>query len=346
MKIPSDVKWKTTGRTIGAGGQSQIYEVIDSTADPKHRYAMKVLAPNKPKQAYERFYREIEAIKNLDHPGIIKIVDHSLASADFHFYVMELIENAQTLDKVIESSQNPYYGNALRSLDLIIRILEVLIACESHDPRIVHRDLKPSNVLVLPDSSLRIIDFGICQIEGSSTITMIDEGVGSPNYMSPECESGAEGTSTIASDLYSVGKILWSAITGMRAFARENPVFDAKSMVTIFPDNPETWHLFHIFKSTIRKKPEDRLQTAGGCLLLANRVRDLIAKGYPPLELIKETCPICGVGKLSDFEGSHMVFGNPNPCGIRSFQCNYCGFCFAVNTAFANLEIDQRKRLE
>lgn len=346
MKIPEDLRWKDTGRTLGAGGQAAVREVLDSTSSSEQPSAMKILSSGKPRQAYERFYREIEAIKSLDHPLIIKILDHSEPDAAFHYYVMESFEGAQPLRRVIESSANPYYGDAARSLDLVEQILEVLTACEKHSPRIVHRDLKPGNILLLRDGSIRIIDFGICQIEGDTPITMDDEGVGTANYMSPECESGAQGEPTVASDLYSVGKILWSVISGKRAFARENPVFATKSMPDIFPDSPETWHLHHIFEKTIRKSPTDRARSAEACCELLHLVRSLINNGNPPLELIWERCPLCGIGTLHDFDGSHMVFGNPMPKEIGAAQCSYCGSCFAVNFKKVRKQLADMKTLD
>jgi serine/threonine protein kinase len=299
-----------------------------------------------PEQAYARFYREIEALKTLDHPCILKIVDHSEVGAKFHFYVMHLIPGARPLADVIFSPPNPFSKNPVKCLDLLDRILDVLMACGSNTPQILHRDLKPANILLLPDDSVRIIDFGICQIEGATTITLVDEGVGAQNYMAPECESGAEGQAGPYSDLYSVGKILWSSITGMRAFARESSVFNGKSMPELFPDDPATWHLFHVFKNTIRRNPADRMQTAATCRFLVRRLRELVVAGYPPLELIKQSCPICGVGTFDSFQGSHIVFGNPNPEGIYAFQCSYCHTCFAIDTKKRNQELKERKHLE
>ena len=200
------LRWKATGRTLGAGGQGQVHEVTDPATDGGKPFAMKILSTGKPEQAYARFYREIEALKALDHPGILKIVDHSEVGAKFHFYVMHLIPEACPLADVIFSPSNPFFKNPVKCLDLLDRILDVLVACESNTPRILHRDLKPANILLLPDDSVRIIDFGICQIEGATTITLVDEGVGAQNYMAPECESGAEGQAGPYSDLYSVGR--------------------------------------------------------------------------------------------------------------------------------------------
>ena len=77
MKIPQDLKWKTTGGSLGQGGQAHVYEVYDESDPSKKIFALKALSKNKPREAYERFYREISAIKSVSNPYIIDIEDHS-----------------------------------------------------------------------------------------------------------------------------------------------------------------------------------------------------------------------------------------------------------------------------
>jgi serine/threonine protein kinase len=343
MKIPKELRWKPTGRTLGEGGQAQVQEVEDSSGEYSGKYALKGLAKGKPKQAYERFYREITAIKGLKHPYIINVVDSSSPQDDFHYYVMEFVEGARPLQSVLSSSNNPFLSDPVAALDLFHKLAEAILACEKNNPKLVHRDLSPSNVLLVPDGTIRIIDFGICQVEGNETITLSDEGVGTVNYMAPECESGATGNIGTHSDLYSAGKILWSAVTGQRAFAREKPAFTTKSMSKIFPDTPDTWHLYHVFARTIRHDPSVRWRSAQDAISACDHVRRLILRGYPPIEEIFNYCPVCGVGALKDFSGSHMVFGNPNPAGIFAKQCDYCGICMAINGQHLR---DHIKRIE
>lgn len=346
MKIPSDLRWVSTGKTLGEGGQAQVFLVQDKTGEFEGAWALKALKHVEPGQAYERFSREVTAIKKLQHPNIIRIVDNSSLDNKFQFYVMEYIDGARPLEKFIGAEANPFYGNPLRSLWLFEQICSALVACENCSPKIVHRDLSPSNILVKPDLTIKVIDFGLCQVQDHKTITLIDEGVGTVNYMAPECESGSEDLIGVGADLYSAGKILWSAITGLKAFSRENPVFNAKSMPEIFPEYPKTWHLHHIFEKTIRSEWRNRWGSANHAIAMARRVRFLIECGYPPLEEIGPRCPICGFGELSSFTGGHIVFGNPNPPGIESRQCTYCGICFPFNSLKRRETLDNRKKLE
>lgn len=343
MKIPTSLRWKATGDTLGQGGQATVFAVTDSDDQFKGVFALKALSRGKPAKAYERFAREVDAIYSIHHPAIINIVDHSSPDSDFPFYVMERHEGSRSLKRLLGTDDNPFFKNPRKSLALFLQILSAISACEERE--IVHRDLSPANVLVLPDESIKIIDFGLCQLTDAETITLTDEGIGTPNYMAPECESGSSESVTTLADFYSAGKILWSAITNQHAFARETVAFGPKSMHTIFPDDPSTWHLHHAFAKTIRHDKKERWQTSSDALTNTHHIHFLVSAGYPPLELMNERCPLCGVGNLSNFQGSHMVFGNPLAQGISTLQCSYCGFCFARNSAMIRDALNRRSRL-
>ena len=346
MKIPKELRWEATGNTLGEGGQAQVFLVKDKTEEFSGVWALKTLKRDQPGQAYERFSREVSAISKLQHPNIIRIVDSSKPDDKFQFYAMEYIEGARPLEKVIKFEHNPFYGNPVKSLDLFKQICSALVECESCSPKVIHRDLSPSNILVKPDLTIKVIDFGLCQLQGNETITLIDEGVGTVNYMAPECESGSDEVIGVGADLYSAGKILWSAITGLKAFSREHPVFTGKSMPEMFPDSPNTWHLYHIFEKTIRHDWRNRWGSSTQAIAVVRRVRSIIDCGYPPLEEIGPRCPICGIGELTEFPGGLGVFGNPNPPGIVARQCTYCGICFAINSLKRKEILDTRKKLE
>jgi serine/threonine protein kinase len=346
LNIPDSLKWKRTGQTFGEGGQGQVIEVFDKNDASSVPYAMKIIKPGKPRKVYERFYREIEALQALDHPSIIKIIDYAKIDSDFPFYVMELIKDAETLAKKMEADRNPFYDDARAAIDLFIQIMKALEACHEHDPMILHRDLSPSNILVLPDASIKLIDFGLCQIEEKERITLTDENIGTQNYRAPECEAGSEYQISGYSDIYSAGKILWAAITGRNAFARESPVFNAMSMNEIFPHEFEPWHLHNIFERTIRHDPGNRFEKEGNAINLALRIRFLITSGYLPLELIGTQCPICGYGFVDEYNKGTVLFGNPNPLGTSSLKCDYCGYCFPVDLQQIRQTLEARKTLK
>ena len=130
---------------------------------------------------------------------------------------MEYHKGAKTLDTVIFSESSPFHGNVVKSLAMFEQIIAAIGVCEAHEPAVVHRDVNPSNILVLPDSTIRLIDFGICQVQDGTLITLLDENVGTRNYTSPECEAGEDGAIGVHSDIYSAAKVLWSMLTSRRA---------------------------------------------------------------------------------------------------------------------------------
>lgn len=346
MRIPETVPWCSKGVTLGSGGQGVVQLVTRKNDPDGPKYALKALRNTGSTQAQSRFRREIEVIKEMTHPAIIRVIDHSQEDDEFQYYVMEYHEDAQTLANVIFSSSiNRFHGNVLLSLDLFEQIISAISACEKSAHRIVHRDINPKNILVLRDGSIRLIDFGICQIEDGMIITLADEGVGARNYTSPECESGDDSAIDVRSDIYSAAKVLWSAITSQRAFAREEPAFKGRSMKDVFPTKTETWHLTLIFEKTIRRRPDVRFSSTDEVLDLLHEVRYVIQNGYPPLEDIKSRCPSCGWKSIGEFPDASQVFGPPHRRNFAAFQCRLCGFGFTRDTNLLQDRLEKWKGL-
>jgi serine/threonine protein kinase len=346
MKIPDSVPWRSTGETLGSGGQANIYLVTRKDQPDGRNYALKVLRHVDSQQARERFQREIEAVKSLDHQAIAKIIDHSKPDDTFQYYVMDYYEGAVALDDIIFTGANPFHGNVLKSLDLFEQLVIAIRACEQSKPPIIHRDISPKNILVLQSGMIRLIDFGICQIQDGQILTLIDENVGARNYTAPECEAGNDAQIGTHSDLYSAAKVLWSIITSQRAFAREEPAFGGRSMLKIFPTNSVTWYLNEIFEKTIRANPADRFQKTEELINHIREVRYLIEHRFPPLEEVGIRCPSCGRAQLIDFPQGHSVFGNPNPAGVVSIICRTCGFGFVRNTDYLRQNIERLRNLK
>ena len=100
------------------------------------------------------------------------------------------------------SKTNPYHGNVIKCLGLFKQIITAVRDCQAATLSVVHRDINPMNILVLPDCTIRLIDFGICQVQDGTMITLVDENVGARNYTSPECEAGSEDSISFLSDAY------------------------------------------------------------------------------------------------------------------------------------------------
>ncbi|MCY3990909.1 MAG: serine/threonine-protein kinase [Caldilineaceae bacterium] len=338
IEIPPHVPWELTGERLGSGGQGHVYLVTKHNSDDDKQFALKLLRNPTTPQARARFRREIEAVQNIDHPSIIRIHDYSEPDEDFQFYVMDFHPGARSLDSIILSqSTNPFHGNVSLCLNLLEKIVTAIGVCEKNSPQIIHRDINPQNILVLPDDSIRLIDFGICHFENGETITLTDENVGRRNYTAPECESGASSPS-ICSDFYSTAKTLWATINSRNAFSREESVFSTNpdSMQSRFPNNPDTWHLEQIFIKTIRKNPSDRFANTDEFLESLSEIRYKTSRGFPPRQIAHTRCPSCGDRNFSDLPDAETKFG---PLHTRSFgatQCDMCGFVILRNRSTRN----------
>ena len=247
-RIPESVPWQATGATLGEGGQSHIQEVKPREGSPflPGLYAMKIPRNVGSAQARQRFIREVGAIRQINHERVVKILDFS-KEGDFLFYVMPKYDGYQNLGRLAYTKESPFLKRPAECLEFIAKICEALQV--AHDKKIVHRDIRPDNILVHVDALEPVLlDFGCCQVDGDESITLLDEGVGTKDYMAPECEPGSGSDPTASADIYSLGKVLWSIVTGRKAFARERPAFTNMNLSKVLPDHPECWHLTSVFE--------------------------------------------------------------------------------------------------
>ncbi len=300
------VGWKLQTQ-LGEGGQASVFRAV-RTSDPHGQvYAFKFLNDKGSAKARQRFRQELSALASLNHPGIVKIVDHAQQDAGLQYYVMDYAEGAESLRRRMERGNNPFASDPLKAVDGFIQIVQALAACEKLN--IVHRDLSPANVLVMPDGRIVLIDFGLCHIEGTQTITFTEEAVGTPHYRAPECAGNSNFIPDIRADLYGAGKLLWSMITNQTAFDREAPVFNNLALCRVLAELESAWHLHHIFEFAVRYEPMKRFDNTARALEMARTVRRLIVQGYKPLErLAEDLCPHCGLGRYGPNISFHTYF--------------------------------------
>jgi len=352
--IPKLVPWQRIGKTLGGGGQSTV-DIVEPKPDsdfPSAKYAMKELKNVSSNQAQARFLQEIDALKQIKDPRIVKIIDHHKDNASFLYYVMLYDEDFTPLKKIIFSANSPFHANPKACIDLVAECAEALHKVHKHENRIVHRDLNPANILYNSKTKKPlIIDFGCCQMEGDQKITLVDEGVGTPNYMAPECESGAPGEVTFKSDIYSLGKLMWSMVTRHSTFARETPAFTTKNLTKLFPNNPDCWHLTRIFQKTIRENPKHRYENAEKLAEDCRLVIYLIDH-HPPLERVMSFCPACGEGELVSKDPNKgpvqmfQVFHGRLPPGCEGFHCPICGYISVWDTRVLNKREQELSTME
>jgi predicted ATPase/tRNA A-37 threonylcarbamoyl transferase component Bud32 len=247
----------TLTKLLGRGGMAEVYEAIN-TKDQKN-VALKLLLPHLAADEVirRRFLREAKVCMELDHPGIVKVFDVGEAEAK-PYMAMELVKGKTLEDllKIKTFDLEQCIGIALKTTDAL---------AAAHEKKIVHRDIKPRNIMVT-DSGIKIMDFGLARIMEASSITDQHEIIGTLYYMSPEQAIGIKVDES--SDIFSLGVVLYQMLTGQLPFAGEHPGAVIHAILYSDPLRinelgktvpPELEQV--IFK-TLKKKPQLRYRTA------------------------------------------------------------------------------------
>src|SRR5947209_8054305 len=200
---------------IGSGRIATVFNAYQPTLD---RYvAVKVLPAFHARDPIfvKRFVQEARSVAKLQHANIVPI--HEFGEQDnITYIVMEYVDGGTLKDRL---KQRPV--TVPEAVDFVIQASEGLGCAHGHG--IVHRDVKPANMLVRKDGNLLLSDFGIAKIlEGTSNLTRAGTGIGTPQYMSPE--QGTGQAVDRRSDIYSLGIVLFHALTGKVPFTADSPI--------------------------------------------------------------------------------------------------------------------------
>ncbi|MGM7646768.1 protein kinase domain-containing protein [Nocardia sp. JW2] len=198
---------------IGRGGMGQVYRGFDRQL--KRRIAVKFIHPGlaESEEWERRFVREAELMAQMSHPGMPAVFDAGIdpGPPERPFLIMEYIDGV-TLDHILASRGRLSVG-AVAS----IAAQTAAVLAEAHGHSIFHRDLKPSNLMLCPDGTVKVLDFGIAIALGSDQprLTRTGSGIGTPEYMAPEqVRNKAVVPQT---DLYALGLVMYELLTGQRA---------------------------------------------------------------------------------------------------------------------------------
>ncbi|TWU39008.1 Serine/threonine-protein kinase PknA [Novipirellula aureliae] len=205
------------GNVLGRGGMGAVYEGVHERSGEK--VAVKLISQSigDEPRFRRRFAGEVETLKRLKHPGIVRLVGYGEENGQL-FYSMELVEG-EPLQAMIRREKRLTWET---TIDLSIQVCAALK--HAHDFGVIHRDLKPANLILTPDHQVKLVDFGIAKLFGFGEQTMAGSVLGTADYMAPEQADG-DGV-TVRTDLYALGSVMYAMLTG-------KPPFNNKSITQV-----------------------------------------------------------------------------------------------------------------
>ncbi|MFI9775863.1 serine/threonine-protein kinase [Streptomyces sp. NPDC051956] len=270
---------------LGHGGMGTVWRAKDETVDREVAVKEPRVPDHLPERerttVFERMRREARAAARLDHPAVVNV--HDVAVEDGQPWI------------VMEFVQGRTLGDALQEGTLSAREaarigLEVLGALEAaHAAGVLHRDVKPDNVMLGRHDRVVLTDFGIAQIEGETNLTDTGGFVGSPEFIAPERVLGQRPGP--ASDLWSLGVVLYAATEGVSPFRRNNTPATLQSVINATPAAPAAAQgpLAEAINGLLAKDPARRPNAA--------RVRDLLERAAnPPVQPPTQVVQLAGPG--------------------------------------------------
>jgi serine/threonine protein kinase len=247
---------------IGRGGMGVVYKARQESLDRVVAVKMLLAEHFRNPVVLARFLSEAKAVAALDHPDIVKI--HQIGECDHgHYFVMEYVDG-QSLESLVDKGALPIAGVVVLTI-ILARAIDY-----AHSKGIIHRDLKPANIMLNRLRRPVIMDFGIAKMVGrTNSVTQEGVVVGTPSFMSPE--QASEGSSPVgpASDVYSLGAILYAMLTGHAPFEEKTAL--ATILKVISPDRPPSVRSYRpevpaelerICLRCLEKRPEDRYPSA------------------------------------------------------------------------------------
>ncbi|MGD1212695.1 MAG: serine/threonine-protein kinase [Candidatus Acidiferrales bacterium] len=245
---------------VKSGGMASVFRGTDTRTD--HPVAIKIPHPQMEADVlfFDRFRREAEIGRKLDHPGVVKVLPDE--DSGRVCMIMEWVEG-RPLREILDEEKKLSPERAGR---IALRVCDALSYIHSHG--IVHRDLKPDNIMVDGQDRIKLIDFGIAGQAGVRRLTFakFTKAMGTPDYVSPEQVKGKRGDAR--SDVYSLGAILYEMLTGEVPFQAPNPLTALNQRLLAAPPPPREIdpeippQLEEIIYRALEREPAHRYATA------------------------------------------------------------------------------------
>lgn len=277
--------------------------------------------------ANERLKREISSMQLCKHPNLIELFD---ANETEQWYVSRFYSGGTLVDNL-----DRYRGNVLKSLQAIRGL--VAGVAKIHEAGMVHRDIKPHNIFIGSDDALVLGDFGLVYFEDSSHTRLSETigNVGSRDWMPPWAMGMRIEELTPTFDVFSLGKVLWSMISGQRVlnlWYYDRPQFN---LVTMFPESPSMLLANKIFQECVVQEHEHCLPSAADLLTeIDSRISQIERGGSVLRDNVVRHCRVCGTGRyelLVKGDGDSdtadnlgFSFGGGRH-SFKVFACDYCG---------------------
>ena len=202
-------------KTLGEGGMANVYLAHDTILD--RNVAVKVLRGDlaSDEKFVRRFQREALSASSLSHPNIVEMYD--VGEDDGQYYIVMEYVDGKTLKQVLKARGKLSVPEVV---DIMLQLTDGM--AHAHDAYIIHRDIKPQNIMILSNGMIKITDFGVATALNSTQLTQTNSVMGTVHYLPPEQAQGKG--STIKSDIYSMGIMMYELLTGLVPYKGENAV--------------------------------------------------------------------------------------------------------------------------
>ena len=202
-------------KTLGEGGMANVYLAHDTYLD--RNVAVKVLRGDlaNDEKFVRRFQREALSATSLSHPNIVEIYD--VGEDDGQYYIVMEYVDGKTLKQVLKQRG---HLSVTEVVDIMLQVTDGM--AHAHDAYIIHRDIKPQNIMILSNGMIKITDFGVAIALNSTQLTQTNSVMGTVHYIPPEQANGKG--STIRSDIYSMGIMMYELLTGLLPYKGDNAV--------------------------------------------------------------------------------------------------------------------------